>query len=349
MIGTRYLAGHLGKRLCVAPQTAIAPKIGHMIRATLSGSVWVAWKQVQIYKRSATSPWLEKPREGWLRGIDFYRPGQLVWVIAHAMRRYRIVHGSYPNLINPTTFSEKLFWSKFFGEVRHGIAGNKLRTLELIPEEIRSLVHAAPVVWRSHVADLPSNDQIEPGYYYLKASHGSGFFRRIRFPLDGADRKNAVSLTRKWLRKDYGVHHGEWWYRCFDPEIFLEKDVCGDDTSISWNFLVINQAVPQIGLNLKRADGPSQATWLNSDFEPLIHKSSLPEVEDFVLPSSRREMLTLARRIGKEFSCVRVDFLSGKDNRAYLCEITFIPGNALTIRPLEIEMSLFHLWGNPQQ
>ncbi len=313
-------------------------------KAVTSGAIFEAHRQVRRYRSRTDSPWHRPCSPDHLRGIDFYRPGQLLWVIANAMRGFREVHGQYPDLVNPTSFCEKIFWFKFFGEVRVPHAGDKLAVRKLIPPHLQEAVVVPPVVWRSRQAVLPDDDRIAPGVYYLKANVGSGFFKRIRFPLAPDERAALEREAGEWLTSLYGLFDGEWWYQTYEPILFLEESIAGDVDTISWNFFVLNGHVPQVTMFMKHADGRYSSTWLDRQFKHLAHQGVLPPVEGYHIPPQGEEMLAIAERIGESFSAIRVDFLQGDDGKAYLCELTFAPGNALTRRHPDVERLLSDPW-----
>lgn len=315
--------------MLIQPRTARAPTCREKFKALQSAAVFEAWRQIRRYQAQPDSPWRHSPTQGHLRGIDFYRPVQLVWVMGNAMRAYKKKHGRYPDICTPVHFSDKIFWFKFFGEIRPGLTGNKLGTRQLLPLDLQPHVKMARVVWHASHAVLPANDALAPGVYYFKVSHGSDMFRRIVYPLSAQERLELTALGESWLKSDFGLNDGEWWYHCFKPELLIEQDVCKDQSnSISWNFFVLNGEVAQITLFAKLSDGCSYCTWLDKDFEVLPHQSALPMVPNHELPPDRNDMRELARRIGEHFNAVRVDFLVAADGTPYLCELTFSPGNA---------------------
>lgn len=309
-----------------------------------SGAFFEALRQISRYRRSPGSPWRRPCSPGHLRGIDFYRPLQLLWAVAYAMREFHLRHGLYPDLTKPVTFNDKIFWFKFFGELRVPYAGDKLATRELIPPHLRASTAFPSIVWQSQQAVLPDNAALPPGVYYLKANVGSGYFRRVRFPLGDEERAALEREACTWLASDYGLLHGEWWYQTYQPAVFLERSVAGDVDSISWNFFVLNGHVPQVTMFLKHADGSDSCTWLNRRFERMEHQSELPPIADYHVPEGARAMLALAEQIGAHFSAVRVDFVQGDDGQPYLCELTFAPGNALTRRHPEIDRIISEPW-----
>lgn len=314
-------------------------------RALRSGALMQAGWQLLWCRCRSDSPWRRQPAKGHLRGIDFYTPTQLLWVVANAMRDYRNVHGCYPNLLQPGGFNEKVFWFKFFGELRVPQAGDKLAIRQMLPASLQGRVRCLPVVWQSPHPSLPDNDTLPAGVYYLKANLGSGLFKRITYPLSPDDRLALEQEAKGWLASEFGLSDGEWWYQTFTPILFLEQSVAGDADSISWNFYTLNGQVPMIGMFIKHADGRYSSTWLDAQFQRLPHQSDLNPVDHDGPPVGGQEMLALAREIGASFNAVRVDFLQGDDGLPYLCELTFAAGNALTRRHRDVE----HLLGDPWQ
>ncbi|MFZ4552440.1 MAG: ATP-grasp fold amidoligase family protein [Aquabacterium sp.] len=314
-------------------------------RLVRSGAYFEARRQLKQLRSGPQSPWQRACRPGHMRGIDYYGKRQLIWVVANAMQRYRRSFGCYPNMAHPTTFNDKIMWLKFFGELRVPESGNKLATASFIPPSLTERLTCAPLAWQGGAPSLPLNDALPEGVYYLKATHGSGMFERLCYPLDAERRAQLESMAARWLAHPFGVEDGEWWYNTFAPQLILERSVTGDEDSISWNFYVVNGQVPMVGLFLKSAKtGEEFSTWLGADLKPLPWQHTLPEVPGYVIGPQQHEMLSFALEIAKPFSAVRVDFLQGSDGKTYLCELTFSPGNAMTWRPPEVDSLLSTPW-----
>lgn len=314
------------------------------LRLVFGGAFFEAFGQLTRIRHAANSPWQRSVSAGHQRGIDHYTPTQLIWTLATAMRRYRLKFGHYPNLMRPTSFNEKVMWFKFFGELKVPESGNKLATHTFIPETLRPQLSCPPLVWQSDKARLPANDDIAPGVYYLKASHGSRMFERVVYPLSDEQRARLEAKSEAWLSRRYGWDNGEWWYNVFKPRLLLEHSVTGINESISWNFYVLNGQVPLVGMFLKTAEGRECSTWLDGDFKKLPWQSILPPVPDYEIGPRQHEMMRMALEIARPLSAVRVDFLLGEDERIYLCELTFSPGNAMSRRAPEVEALMSAPW-----
>lgn len=306
-----------------------------------------AARQLQAIRSRPASPFDSPPSPGHMRGLDFYNPRELRIVMARMLADYKRNFGAYPNVASPQLLNEKILWFKLFGEFKVPEAGNKLLTARFLPEEAADLVRIPFIAWHSTTPVLPPDESIEPGHYYLKASHGCNMYCRVRFPLDDRDRAKLEAECRRWLAKPYGLDDGEWWYNVFPKEILLEKDVSDSDGSTSWNFFVIGGQVESISLIWKPPQvrrGASLKTRLDPDFrKPESVRSATLDTPD-ISAQARHRMKAAAEIIGRRFGFVRVDFLLGPDETVYLNEITFTPGNGLIRRAPSLEASLGHKW-----
>lgn len=309
-----------------------------------------ARRQLHAIRDGPGSPFGRTCRPGFMRGIDFYSAPALEHAFARALGAYRLRFGRYPDIAHPERLNEKIIWRKFFGEFKVPEAGNKLLTAHFLPEEARSLVKVPEIVWHAPYPALPDNHAIPPGDYYLKANHGCGMYRRIRYPLTPDLKRELQALCHRWLRDPYGLYDGEWWYNVFKKEILLERDVCGSDGSTSWNLFVIHGRLESIALIHKPSrftPGASLKTRMDPNFrvpeDVMAHpgpKLDAPEIST----DAQARLRTAAELVGAQFDFVRVDFLLDADENVYLNEVTFTPGNGLIRRAEALEVGLGRKW-----
>jgi teichuronopeptide biosynthesis TupA-like protein len=293
----------------------------------------------------ARPPYNKPPRTGYLRGIDFYRGSKLASTFAFAMKHYREFHGVYPNVLRPIGFSEKLFKSIFFAEMKVPESGNKLLTSCFIPADLRGSISVPKIIWHSPVAKLPTNNEIKPGCYYLKASHGSGMFKKISYPL-GEDQLFSLERTcEHWLRRKFGLANGEWWYSTFEKEVLFEEQVGSENDSMSWYFYVFDGVIGHITAHRKSESG-SEFTWFDENFEISAYQDpKFARIENVCLTQDTKNKLKhYASVIGRQFGFVRVDFLVDDDQQIYLGEMTFSPAGANNSFPSELQAHLGNLW-----
>ena len=299
-----------------------------------------AVRQLAAVMAEPDGPFSRDPKPGHRRGIDAYKSTNLIRALTNAMFGYHDRFGIYPDMVAPKTFNEKIFRFKFFGNIKVPETGNKLLTERFIPEALRDRLRCPPLIWHSDSLPLPRNDRIAPGRYYLKANHGSGLFKAIRYPLDDAERPALAARAQQWLGQIYGIHDGEWWYAGIPRRLMLEADVCDGQPSVSWNVYVMNGRIGCIELFDKNAE-PMQVTWLDADFRPdSLQMDALVRVKDPVLPADPEFMKQAALAIAAPYDFARVDFFVGADGTLYLGEITFSPSNALSRRPAAMEQRL---------
>lgn len=328
------------------------PKAVRRLAYDLSNNVAIPVAQRQIYalRQGSASPFLRKPRPGYSRGIDFYSAQELPKVLATCYGMYYRTHGRFPNILNARGFNEKCIRSKFLAELKIPQSGNKLLTSSFIPAEIADRLKTPAIVWHSPQPKLPSNDHIRPGEYYLKASHGSGMYRKIRYPLSAEERRELEALCEAWLHFAYGLDDGEWWYSAFTPEVLIEQQVGFGDTSITWNVHTFADRIGFISGYRKVTPLSSpldESLWLDGEFQPLPfqNKSKRRPQGSLISKSTQDRMLEFASIIGRQFKFVRVDFLTDQDENLYLGEMTFNPMNGLnTSRHKDFDLWLGSLW-----
>ena len=297
------------------------------------------------------SPFRASPPPGYLRGIDFYLRNELLAQVARVFFEYKSRCGRFPDLISPRLYSEKLNWLKFFSPLKVPESGNKLLTGAFIPREITHRVRCAPVIWQSIDARLPANSEIPPGDYYLKANHGSGFFKRVTFPICDARRTELEADARKWLSYSYGAGWAEWWYDAFEKQIFVEEAIARGNPSAAILFYTFSGEVVFISIDQKGdgADAPTRETWYDGAFRLYREQMQGSErVEDFEVDDrTQRETLELARAIGRQFDAVRVDLIVSDQKEIFLGEITYASKAGLPLSNRGLDEMLGEAWTLP--
>jgi hypothetical protein len=195
---------------------------------------------------------------------------------------------------------------------------------------------------------LPGNDEILPGDYYFKASHGSGMTERVSFPLKEKERARLEAQALEWLACAYGLYDGEWWYNAFQKEILLEEAITDERDSTALMFHVFDGEIGLISFYKKGLSGVSadKSLWLDPYFNRLPYQDERVETIEgvFLAAETKSNLKMFASRIGKPFSYVRVDFLLDRKEKAFLGELTFSPNNALLRWPLELDLHLGKKW-----
>lgn len=229
-------------------------------------------------------------------------------------------------------------------------SGNKLMTSSFIPPEAQSPLRTPRVVWRSTKAVLPSNDVIPSGDYFIKANHGSGYLKRIQFPLCPEARSALELLVSRWLRASYGHQFGEWWYNVFEKAVFIDQSVTRRNPSVAVVFFTFRGRVRLISIEEKLTDGSGNArvNVLDSSFrllpEQIVRTERLTNFS--LLEDTKTKLLASAEAVGRQLEAVRVDLIIGDDSEVYLNEITFSNDAGLPFASRERDLLLGEAWGN---
>lgn len=304
----------------------------------------LARQQLAAIRAAPDSPFTRAPRPGHRRGIDFYDEAGLLAAVGRALAQYESRHGVFPDLVAPAGLNEKIQWLKFFGEIKVPESGNKLLTPALIPGDLRGALRCPEILWHSPEPRLPADADLPPGHYYLKASHGSRMVRRIRYPLSPGQRAELEGQCALWLRTPYGLAHGEWWYSAFRPEVLIEQDVAGEERSLACCVMVLDGEPGYLVLKRKAEGaegGEDEVIRLDADFRDTGARTGGRPMTSREVPAAlRARIIEGARRIGAQFAFARVDFLLGAGESLFLGEVTFSPGNGMTRRPRELELSM---------
>jgi len=306
----------------------------------------LAFKELLLLRVSTNSPYKVKPAIGFMRGIDFYSTFHLYRLLANEMMNFKQVHGVYPSINNPRGFNQKIFWFKFLGEIKVPEAGNKMLTHYFIPDNLKKFINCPEIIWHSSSPNLPQNHEIPSATYYLKSSHGSGMVKKIEYPLDSKTRRELEVLCSQWLKTPYGLESSEWWYNSFKPVLLIEKSVSESD-SITYGLFMFSGELSFISM-VKKLESHIEISWLDTNLEMLEDQpEGIKQVTDYVLPKNFNSAIELCREISSPYPFVRVDLLVDTDNNFYLGEMTFSPGNALSKRPIKMDLALGELWKIP--
>jgi D-alanine-D-alanine ligase-like ATP-grasp enzyme len=146
------------------------------------------------------------------------------------------------------------------------------------------------------------------------------------------------------LTAAYGFLSGNWWHNCFPRQLMIEKAIGSEEFTTSLNYTVAGGELIRIGAFQKIPDG-HRKTNFTVDWEPYDNIED-SEPADFRMPSqaTKDRMAEAARLIGANHGYVRVDFLLDDEDQPYLGELTFTPGNALTIITPDVERELGAKW-----
>ena len=258
----------------------------------------------------------------------------------YARIRYRLIHGLYPDIENPTRLSEKIQFIKLYErtEQRQRVA-DRIRVREFVKERAggNSLIPQMKVF---HSLDENIWNKL-PDQFVLKASHGSGFIRIIR----NKDEESVLDVIREvncWLATDYYSLGREWVYKGMDRYLIAEELLLDDNGKIpsDYKFYCFAGEVALIQVDLNRFEG-QQRFLFDPAFEPLDARLYYPPGDRMPKkPDALEEAVQLAEILSEPFNFIRVDLfiLNGK---VWFGEMTNYPANGFQrFEPESVELEL---------
>jgi TupA-like ATPgrasp len=263
------------------------------------------------------------------RAADALLP-ESAYIAFHGSLRHKRYFGTYPNLIRPKTFSEKLLHRMLFD--RRTILTrlqDKYAVREYVDRRIGG--HILPVVYwvTTNPADIPFDDL--PDRFVVKATHGCGWTLLVP-DKSRIDRREVIDTCLTWLGTNYwNTHHGlrEWAYKYIEPRIMVEQ-LIDDGTGpapTDYKFHTFSGRVHLIevltGRFVDLRDVHYTPSWDRLD---TLKKGKTIE-GPVPRPPHLDQMLAYAERLGDRLDYVRVDFYDA--DRVYFGEMTLHPHGGL--------------------
>jgi hypothetical protein len=260
--------------------------------------------------------------------------------------QFRQVHGRWPDLKNPKSFSEKIQWRKLHDrDPRLVVWSDKVQAKRLAATALGP-DWVIPTLWSGDRLP-PRAERDWPKPYVLKANHGSGMNLFIRSAAD-EDWDRIERTTRRWMRGRFLPHLHERHYDRIERRLLVEPLV-GDPstTPVDYKFFCFAGRAEFIMVHMDRHTALKIATFdRHWRAQALAHTYPWPE-HDVPRPASWDAMLAAAERLATGFDFVRVDFYE-IDGRPLFGETTFFPGSGRELmEPYEINLRFGALWPMP--
>jgi hypothetical protein len=257
---------------------------------------------------------------------------------------YRKTHGSFPNIISPVTFNEKVLNRTIFDHravftpLADKAAVRSYVEQRLGPEILPKLYHLT-----SRPDTIPFDDL--PDRFVVKATHGCGWVQLVT-DKSTLDRVALVQVCNGWLNRNYYKQTREWHYKNIEPRIIVEEFI-NDGSGAAPNdykFFVFGGTVELIQVDVGRFSEHRRRL-----YTPKWEKvDALFMYEDFIghlpRPAHLADMIAAAETLGRDLDFVRADFYDTGD-RIYFGELTMTPeGGCGRFRPKEFDKYLGGRW-----
>jgi hypothetical protein len=279
----------------------------------------------------------------WLKDFarSFVPAPAMIFYRAHTA--YAKYHGVRPNILFPSTFSEKLHFRKLFD--RRKILPtlvDKVAVRSFVAERIDSK-YLPKIYFVGDCDNIPFSDL--PEKYAIKPTHGSGWVHIV----DGRtppDPRKIRTMAKKWLRMNYFYVDYEWPYKSVKPQILVEEYL-GDGSGApptDYKFFVFSGEIAMIQVDLDRFSHHSRAVFDENWQRLAVRYHFDTPTKEIARPRNLSEMTSVAKRLAAEFDFMRVDLYDLGD-RVVFGEITPTPGSGMThIAPYEFDYHLGQRW-----
>lgn len=233
------------------------------------------------------------------------------------------------NLLNPSTFNEKIQWLKIFDRrIDYTYMVDKIKAKEFVSKIIGDK-YIIPTYGTWNKFELIDFSKL-PNEFVLKTTHDSGTVVICKNK-ENLNYKKIEKLFNKRLKRQYYFTSREWPYKNVKPQIIAEKllvDSSGTDI-LDYKFMVFHGQVKMVFVCSDReSEGSLKVDFFDTDWNlmPFIRKYE-NSTKVIAKPGKLNEMIEIAEKISKNINTVflRID-LYEVNNQVYFSEITFYPG-----------------------
>ena len=246
-------------------------------------------------------------------------------------KRFRLLTGKDLSLENPRTFNEKIQWIKLNGVTP---LMTRLADKYLVREWVADKIGEKALIPLLGVWD--SFDEIDfeqlPEKFVLKCNHGSGMNLAVK-DRQSLNREEAREKFGRWMATDYAVMRGyfELQYREIPRKIIAEEYIEQLDGGLADYKIHVFGGVPKIIQVIGGRDPvthTAKEAFLDPDWNRiLIRRHTYGDYEETPpKPENLGEMLETAKKLGADFSYVRVD-LYDISGGVKFGEMTFTPAS----------------------
>lgn len=233
---------------------------------------------------------------------------------------------SFPNLISPKSFNDKIQWLKIFDQKKLYIkTSDKIDVRKFIKDELDSRYDKRFLKIFKQFSD-PEDilGEVLPNVCVLKASHDSGSVFVVK---DGVNKESLIDKLKESKARPHGWVNGEWNYIFIKPKFFIEEYFEPDSGLLptDYKFHCVDGEVIWVQYIYDRESSPKEVI-LSPNGEPIGVTLDHQMRKGVMLEKPRywREMEVLASKISASFKYSRIDFLCSSDN-FYFGEITLYP------------------------
>ena len=320
---------------------SLAEKIREMMRLDEAGRMSVERKaydrvsglspekvcdvMLKIYRKTIE----EKGKSVWTELSEIYKNLTVVKK-KRIEKTYKTIMHKDLDLNHVRTFNEKMQWMKlYYRDYRVVLCADKLYVKKYLKRKGVG-EHVPKTIAVYHSAEEIDYDKL-PEKFVIKVTHGSGFVIVCQNKAE-LDPEETNKKLNNWLNVRYGYVHNEWFYEVLKPRIFVEEFLEDEASTVPVDYkLFCFNGVCKLIYTVKNRELKRKMymdfydrEWQKQPFGRKYRTSK----DGVKKPEALEQMIETAEYLAKDFPFVRVDFYSC-NNRLYIGELTFIPGNGL--------------------
>ena len=239
---------------------------------------------------------------------------------------FKIVLKKELNLDNPQTFNEKIQWCK----------------LNYLPKNMTVVQCADKYAVREYIKEKGYEDTLTPllgvwdkaedidwdklpDKFVLKCNHGCAY-NIICEDKSNFNKQAAIKQLNEWLDEDFGAFNIELHYSQIKHHRIIAEEFLGSCIT-DYKFFCFNGEPKFIYVsNDLIHDRQAQIGFFYLDGSKMpLTRDDYTDIPSVKLPAYFDKMLSMAKKLSKDFPFVRVDFFLA-NGRYYFAELTFTPG-----------------------
>ena len=245
----------------------------------------------------------------------------------------------------PKTYNQKLQWLKLY---------DRRPEYTQMVDKVEAKKYVASIIGEEHIIPtLAVYDSVEdinfdalPIQFVLKCTHDSGGIV-VCTDKSKLNKKQALSILRHGISRNYYYHNREWPYKNVKPRIIAEKYMEDESGELKdYKFFCFNGEPKAMFIASDRFDKNQETKFdfFDMDFNHLPFTNGHPNSSKIIKkPEGFNEMKELATKLSKGIPHVRIDFYDIK-GKIYFGEITFFHWSGMKpFEPIEWD-SIFGSW-----
>lgn len=242
------------------------------------------------------------------------------------LNHYRYLHGSFPNLLNPKTFNEKIVKAMLFDRNEQlTLFADKYLVREYVSNVLGGAEHLTKVYAVTNNIEKFDFSEL-PNECVMKANHLSGSGVKIIKDLVKENKHELICLANSWLKQNHYEKYYEWAYKNIKPCIFFEEILKYDgDIADDFKIFCFNGEPKFMQVDKGRFSGHHRNFYdMNLNLLPFKIEGKVDNFNEQLNIINFDQMIEIAKKLSAGTKFLRVD-LYNINGRIIFGELTNYP------------------------